>query len=111
MSPRNVLLDECVDRKLASYIVGHNVQTAVKAGWASYENGELLRLAQRDFDVLITMDRNLVYQQSVAKFDIAVIVLSGKKFNRMRDLLPLVPDLLDAIQVIKPGTSLVLKAS
>ncbi|VFM98715.1 MAG: hypothetical protein BECKG1743D_GA0114223_105423 [Candidatus Kentron sp. G] len=109
MSPRNILLDECVDRKLANYITGHNVQTVVKAGWASFKNGNLLRLAQTDFDVLVTADRNFIYQQNIARFDIAIIVLSAR-FNRIKYLLPLVPDLLEAIPTAKPGTALVLKA-
>nr|VFJ60060.1 MAG: hypothetical protein BECKFW1821B_GA0114236_105325 [Candidatus Kentron sp. FW] len=111
MSRRKVLLDECVDRKFAGHIVGHEVQTVRSAGWTSFKNGDLLRRAQPEFDVLVTTDRNFIYQQYIAKFDIAVIVLSGKIYNRIQDLLPLIPDLLEAIPVVKPGTSLVLKAS
>nr|VFK52704.1 MAG: hypothetical protein BECKTUN1418F_GA0071002_101223 [Candidatus Kentron sp. TUN]VFK53281.1 MAG: hypothetical protein BECKTUN1418E_GA0071001_101423 [Candidatus Kentron sp. TUN]VFK60470.1 MAG: hypothetical protein BECKTUN1418D_GA0071000_11245 [Candidatus Kentron sp. TUN] len=80
--PRNVLLDECVPRKLANHITGHNVQTVVKAGWASFKNGKLLYLAQAKFDVLMTADRNFIYQQNLANFDIAVIALSGGQPNQ-----------------------------
>ncbi|NNJ84522.1 MAG: hypothetical protein HKP13_06240 [Gammaproteobacteria bacterium] len=103
------MLDECVSWKLAKYITEHNIQTVRKAGWSGLQNGDLLRRAQTGFDVLITTDRNLVYQQHVANFDIAVIVLSGR-LNRIQDLLPLVPELLEAIPVAKSGTALVLKA-
>nr|VFK65550.1 MAG: hypothetical protein BECKUNK1418G_GA0071005_106516 [Candidatus Kentron sp. UNK]VFK71522.1 MAG: hypothetical protein BECKUNK1418H_GA0071006_107016 [Candidatus Kentron sp. UNK] len=108
MSSRKVLLDECVDRKLANYITGHSVQTVRKVGWAGFGNGDLLRRAEVDFDVLVTTDRNLIYQQNVVGFDIAVIVLSGR-FNRIKDLLPLLPELLEAIPVVSSGTALVLK--
>ena len=59
-----VLLDECVPRALRDDIRGHEVQTVAEAGWAGVKNGELLRLAAAAFDVLITVDRNLEYQQS-----------------------------------------------
>nr|VFJ46502.1 MAG: hypothetical protein BECKDK2373B_GA0170837_101344 [Candidatus Kentron sp. DK] len=65
MPARNVLLDECVDWKLGNHITGHKVQTVRGAGWTSTKNGDLLRLAQADFDVLITTDRHLAYQQNL----------------------------------------------
>lgn len=109
MSARRVLLDECVTRKLIRHIAEHEVQTVQGAGWRSFENGDLLRLAQTDFDVLVTVDRDLVYQQNPNNFDIAVIVLSRGQ-NRMEDLMPLVPDLLDAIPRVEPGvTPLILR--
>ena len=85
------------------------MRTVRKAGLAGFDNGDLLRRVEADFDILVTTDSNLVHQQHVANFDIAVIVLS-KGFNRMKDLLPLMPSLLEAIPVIKSGTALVLKA-
>nr|VFJ60567.1 MAG: hypothetical protein BECKFW1821A_GA0114235_11045 [Candidatus Kentron sp. FW] len=108
MSPRNVLLDECVPRKLANHIIGYDVQTTRKAGWSGFKNGELLRQAQADFDVLITTDRHLAYQQNLAKFDIAVIVVMARS-NDILDLLPFVPEILDAIPKAEPGAPIVLK--
>ncbi len=52
-----ILLDECVDRRLALQIIGHDVQTVPEAGWAGLKNGELLSRAQLDFDVFITVGR------------------------------------------------------
>nr|VFJ58540.1 MAG: hypothetical protein BECKDK2373C_GA0170839_10666 [Candidatus Kentron sp. DK] len=108
MSPRRVLLDECVGWKLAGYITGHKVRTVRGAGWTSFRNGDLLSRAQIDFDVLVTIDRNFIYQQNLARFEIAIILLT-KGYNRLKDLLPLVPQLLDAISVAEPGTALVLR--
>ena len=98
-----------MDWKLAREISGYPVTTVQKAGWTSFKNGNLLRVAQVDFDILITTDRKLAFQQNLASFDIAVIVLSTKR-NHLSDLLPLVPDLIDAIPVVKPGAALVLKS-
>ena len=109
MSPRKVLLDECVDRGLASEITGNEVKTVPEAGWASLKNGELLGRAQAEFDVFITTDQNLSYQQNLPKFDIAVVVLAAKT-SRLRDLLPLVPKLLEALASAEPGDPIILKS-
>jgi len=58
-----MLLDECMDRRVANEIEGHEVVTVPQAGWAGIQNGELLRLAQAQFDVFVTVDRNLSFQQ------------------------------------------------
>ena len=82
-----ILLDECIDRRLAKEIEGHEVVTVPQAGWAGIRNGELLRLAQAQFDVFVTVDRNLSFQQHLAQFTIAVIVLQAPT-NRLKDLRP-----------------------
>nr|VFJ95168.1 MAG: hypothetical protein BECKLFY1418A_GA0070994_104711 [Candidatus Kentron sp. LFY] len=76
MLPRNILLDECVPRKLTRHITRYEVQTVRGAGWTNFKNGDLLRWAQIDFDVLVTIDRNFIYQQNLSNFEIAVIVLT-----------------------------------
>lgn len=91
-----VFVDECVDWRLAREIVGHDVKTARQMGWSTIENGELLALAAKEFDVFITVDRNLSFQQHLPAFTIAVIVLRAVS-NRLADLQPLVPELLAAI--------------
>jgi hypothetical protein len=60
----NILLDECVPRPLARYLEGYQVQTVPQAGWASTVNGPLIRLAESEFDVFITVDKRIRYQQS-----------------------------------------------
>ena len=88
-----VLLDECVDRRLATEIFGHEVKTVPKMGWATIKNGELLSRAERHFDVFVTTDQNLTFQQNVPKFNLVVVVLRAST-NRLVDLKPLVPELL-----------------
>ena len=97
-----VFIDECVDWRLARDIAGHEVKTAHQMGWATIKNGELLALAAREFDVFVTVDRNLSFQQNLAAFTIAVIVLRASS-NRLADLKPLVPELLARIPSVKKG--------
>jgi hypothetical protein len=98
-----VLLDECVDWRLARAIVGHEVRTARQMGWTAILNGELLALASQEFDVFVTVDRNLAFQQNVNLLPIAVVVFRART-NRLSDLVPLIPDLLMAIDEAQPGT-------
>lgn len=88
-----VLLDECVDWRLARDMSGHEVKTARQMGWSTIKNGELLALAAEEFDVFVTVDRNLSFQQNFSALDIAIIVLRATS-NRLADLRPLVPELL-----------------
>jgi hypothetical protein len=97
-----VFLDECVDWRLARDIVGHEVKTAHQLGWSTIKNGELLGLVTKEFDVFVTVDRNLSFQQNLPAFTIAVIVLRAHS-NRLGDLQPLVPELLATIATAKPG--------
>lgn len=98
-----VFLDECVDWRLSRDIVGHEVKTAREMGWTSIRNGELLALAAGVFDVFVTVDRNLAFQQNIASLPIPVVVLRAPT-NRLLDLRQLVPELLAAIASARPGT-------
>jgi hypothetical protein len=97
-----VLLDECIDWRFAREIVGHEVKTARQMGWTAIKNGELLGLASRHFDVFVTVDRNLSFQQNLAAFQIGVVVLEGRS-NRLADLRPLAPRAIAAIERVRPG--------
>ncbi len=66
-----VLLDECVPQRLRHQLTGHEVWTVPQMGWASEKNGALLRLAEGEFDALVTTDQRLSYQQSVASYNLA----------------------------------------
>jgi len=71
-------------------------------GWAAIENGRLLALAAKEFDVFVTVDRNLTFQQKLLRFDMAVVVLRAPT-NRLVDLRPLVPKLLEVLPAAKRG--------
>jgi len=85
-----VLLDECVDRRLADLIVGYDVKTVPEVGWASLKNGELLGRAEHKFDIFVTVDRSLSFQQTLSRYAIAVIVL-GARSNPSTRTDPLAP--------------------
>jgi len=83
-------------------MAGHEVKTARQMGWMTIKNGELLALAAEAFDVFVTVDRNLSFQQNLPAFTIAVVVLRAPS-NRLADLQMLVPDLLAAIPAATRG--------
>ncbi|HKQ04742.1 MAG TPA: DUF5615 family PIN-like protein [Blastocatellia bacterium] len=97
-----ILLDECVDRRFAKELPGHFVKTVPQMGWATIKNGELLALAEKEFDVFLTVDRNLSFQQNLPKFNIAVLVLQSHS-NRLVDLKPLAPKLLSILPSLTKG--------
>ena len=99
-----ILLDEDLPRRLAAMLVGHEVSTVQRRGWAGIKNGELLGLAAAEFDVFLTMDGNLEFQQNLATLPIAVLVVEGVS-NRMEHLVPLVPGILKELSEI-PSKSL-----
>lgn len=99
-----VLLDECVDWRLSRDIAVHAVKTARQMGWSTIKNGDLLALAAKEFEIFVTVDRNLSFQQTLPAFDIAVIVLRASS-NRLADLKPLVPELLESIPTAKRGVA------
>ena len=102
-----VLLDECLPRRLKHVLIGHDVQTVPEMGWVGKRNGELLRLAAREFDVFLTVDQRLQQEQQLSRFRIAVVVLVARS-NRLLDLLPLVPATLDVLPRAKPGEAVVV---
>jgi len=97
-----VLLDECMPRKLKEELSDHDVQTVPQAGWASKKNGELLRLADGKFDVLLTIDRGFAFQQNTKGLRICVICLATRS-NRIEDLRPLMPKVRFHLNNLQPG--------
>lgn len=98
-----VLVDEQLPRQLAAHLLGHDVRTVQQQGWAGLTNGELLRrAAEAGFEVFLTADQNLQYQQNLTRSPLRVIVLVARS-NALEDLLPLVPHVLDAIPISQPG--------
>jgi hypothetical protein len=84
-----VLLDECLPRRFKQSLPGHECHTVPETGWSGRKNGELLSFAERaGFDVFLTMDRGLPYEQQLAGRGITVIIARS---NRLADLVPLAP--------------------
>ena len=81
-----VLLDECVPRRLKREIANHEVVTVTEEGWSGVKNGELLNLAATEFDIFLTVDQNLSFQQNLKNFDIGIILMVARN-NRLKTLL------------------------
>lgn len=77
----NILIDECLPRYLKTVLAEYSVVTAQEAGWAGVKNGPLLSLAEDKFDVFITADQNLKYQQNLRKHKIAIVVFPSSKLS------------------------------
>ena len=97
-----ILRDESLPRKLALELTGHETQTVQRRGWAGLKNGALLRTSSQEFQVLLTGDQNLEFQQNPAALPISVIILVAVD-NRIETLRPLVPRVLEVLQNIRPG--------
>jgi len=97
-----LLLDESLPRGLKRHLSSHEVTTVPEKGWAGTSNGELLRLAEKEFDAFLTADQNVEYQQSLGSYGLAVIVLAAPT-TRIQDLEPLIPAVLSALEAAQPG--------
>ena len=97
----NILLDECVPARLARLLSGHSVAPVTRSGWAGIKNGDLLRLAEKEHDVFVTVDREISVQQDLTRFNIAVVLLRARS-NRLEDIRPLVPELLETLKRVTP---------
>lgn len=99
-----ILLDECVPKPLKSKfsVEGHLCSTTPEVGLSGLTNGKLLRKAERQFDVLVTVDKGIQYQQNLMGHHIAVLLIRAKS-NRAADILPHLPACLVALRTIKSG--------
>jgi len=98
-----ILLDENLDWRLRRELSGHMVDSVPLIGWAGLKNGELLARADGQYDVFLTMDANLSFQQYLATLRIAVVVLKAAS-NRLADTRPLMPNVLALLPTLTPGT-------
>ncbi len=96
-----ILLDESLPRTLRGVLPGHDVKTVAEMGWASVQNGELLRRAVGQFDVLLTADQNIQFQQNLDALPVSVITLVARS-NRIEELSPLMPAVLEVLQTLAP---------
>jgi predicted nuclease of predicted toxin-antitoxin system len=103
-----LLLDESLPRRLGFLLEGHYVRTVVHMGWSGIKNGHLLALAAADFDVFITADQNLPYQQGHLPLAVAVLVARS---NNLESLRPLVPELLEKLPSLAAQHYLLVGAS
>lgn len=98
-----ILLDESLPRDLAPLVVGHEVVTVQAADWSGVKNGKLLALVATQFDLFVTADRNIEFQQNLKTLPIAIVVLRARN-NRIQALELLLPELLQLLNHVAPRT-------
>jgi len=105
-----VLLDERLPTVLRHELKGHDARSVKFMGWTGIDNGRLLGLmAEAGFGVFLTIDQSLSTQQDLRESGVAVVQLSAAS-NRLEDLLPLVPGILGALESIRPGERVIVRA-
>jgi predicted nuclease of predicted toxin-antitoxin system len=97
-----IFLDHCVPKRLLRLLAEHAVKTAYQMGWAAKKNGELLKLVASEFEVFLTVDQNLRYQQNLASSSLKFIVLVAAN-NQYDTLAPLIPQVNMALTKLAPG--------
>jgi hypothetical protein len=95
-----ILLDECVPWPVQKLLVGHDCVTVQERGWGGIKNGELLRLAEPEFDLFITTDQNIRYQQNLAGRRLPILELSTNNIRRLRAVASLIQS---AVAAVKAG--------
>ena len=97
-----VLFDQGTPVPIAAHLKAHSVRTAFQVGWDTLSNGGLLRMAEdAGFDVLLTTDNNLLYQQSLTDRKIAIVVLSRNRWPLVKRM---IPEIVAAINAATPGS-------
>jgi len=102
-----LLIDECVDWRLLRDLDSYAPKSIKQLGWEHHDDGELLRLASSEFDVFLTVDKDLPQQQNLTRFNIAVVILRART-TRLTDLRALLPLLRDTLDHAKPGEAYVV---
>lgn len=96
----NILLHECTPRLVKRHLTGHHTRTVQEMGWAGYKNGDLLAAADGQFDLFITTDKNLRYQQNLRGRKLAVLQLPS---NQVPIVKAMIPDIETALKTIQAG--------
>lgn len=98
-----ILLDHCLPKRLKTLFASHEVKTAQEQGWATYINGRLLAAAGTEFDVFLTVDRNIKHQQNLASLPLAIVVLVSKD-NRFVTSAPYIPAVEASLLTLAPNS-------
>ena len=98
-----ILLDECMPRELAAELAGHEVATVRQVGWAGLKNGQLLKRASGRYRAFLTVDKRIGHEHIIPA-NLAVVTIRARS-NRIQDLRPLIPHILQALKEIRPGKS------
>lgn len=94
----NILVDECVPKPLVRFFPDHNIKTVQGVGWSGTLNGELIVLAEPEFDLFITSDKNLQYQQNLSSRKIALLVLSTNDWETIKNAKDKIIDAVEKLE-------------
>ena len=98
-----ILLDECVTKKLKRHLTEFEVKTVVEMNWSGMKNGSLMKVAvEENFDMLLTIDKNLEFQQKIKKYRLTIVVLDVQK-SKIENLLELLPKFKEQIKDFEKG--------
>ena len=97
-----VLLDESVPRQLAAHLPNHDVRTVPRLGWSGVKNGELLSRTSGSYDVLVTGDQSIEFQQNLEAMTFGLVVVAAPN-NRVETFIALAPRIAQAIENVQPG--------
>ena len=104
-----ILLDECVTKKIRTLLPEHKVYTIGQMGWAGLKNGKLLTKAvESKFDILLTIDKNISYQQNISKYLISLVVLNVDDSN-IETLIDFIPNFNKQIKNIEKGKTYLIE--
>ena len=104
-----ILLDECVTKKLKPHLSTHEVHTVTEMGWSGIKNGKLLRLCvDNNFDILLTIDKNIMFQQHIADFNIIIVILNSGT-SKVEELVRFVPSFENQLNLLKKRTSYLIE--
>ncbi len=98
-----ILLDESLPKDLKALLVGHEAETVALAGWSGVKNGKLLALAATAYDIFLTADRNIEFQQNLAKLPLSIMTMVLVN-NRIETIAQLLPEVLAALDHVQPKT-------
>jgi ribosomal protein L1 len=97
-----ILFDQNVPRPLVLFFTGHEVRRAAELGWQEFSNGDLIASAEaHGFQVLVTADKNLRYQQNLRGRKLAIVILPSGLWPRIR---PRVSEVVEAVERAKAGS-------
>ena len=104
-----VLIDACLPVQFKDHLPFPGVATTRELGWQNKQNGDLLAVAEHQFDVLLTMDKQIPDQNLLSRFSIGLLIIRARS-NRLADLLPLVPSIIRMIPLVKQGQAVIVTA-
>lgn len=96
-----ILLDECITQRLLTHLSDFETTTVSKMGWSGVKNGKLMSLCvEHNFDILLTIDKNLIFQQNLDKYPISIVVLKAKN-SKLEEILKIIPNFILVVKILE----------